>query len=285
MTDISCGLRARLLLEKQGFRAAHSLGQNFLFDEGLLEKLIDLAGVEQGDEVLEIGPGAGIMTALLARRAGRVVAVEIDRALLPVLQGMLEGVDNARVVFADVRKVALEELVQPGARVVANLPYYVTAEAIERLLLSRLRLKSVALMLQKEAAQRLMSAPGDKNWCALAAMTQYFGRPRIMCEVPPEAFEPAPHVQSAFLRIDLYAQKPVQPADEAVFLRVIAAAFAMRRKTLQNNLRAAFSLKAEEAAALLEAAGIPARARGETLTLGELARLSDAIKTAKNEFL
>lgn len=270
MTDISCGLRARLLLEKQGFRAAHSLGQNFLFDEGLLEKLIDLAGVEQGDEVLEIGPGAGIMTALLARRAGRVVAVEIDRALLPVLQGMLEGVDNARVVFADVRKVALEELVQPGARVVANLPYYVTAEAIERLLLSRLRFKSVALMLQKEAAQRLMSAPGDKNWCALAAMTQYFGRPRIMCEVHPRPLSRRRMCKAPFWRIDLVRRKsPSSRPTRPWFLRVIAAAFAMRRKTLQNNLRAAFSLKAEEAAALLEAAGIPARARGETLTLGE----------------
>ena len=140
----------------------------------------------------------------------------------------------------------LAALTAPGARVVANLPYYITADVIQRLLLRGPGYESVAVMVQKEAAERMTSLPGDKQWCHLAALVRYFGKPQILEEIPPEAFEPSPHVVSAFLRIDLYRERPVRPKDEALFLRVLAAAFAMRRKTLQNNLRAAFSLSAAQ---------------------------------------
>ena len=280
MSDISPGLRARALLERHGFRAAHSLGQNFLLDEQLLTQLIDLAGVEACDDVLEIGPGPGLMTRLLSLRARSVTAVELDRRLEPVLREMLEGRENARVVYADALKADLCALAPPGARVVANLPYYITADAVTRLLTRGPGFRSVAVMVQKEAAERMTSLPGQKAWCLLSATVRYFGEPRVLLELPPEAFEPRPHVHSAFLRIDIYAQRPVRPRDEALFLRVLSAAFAMRRKTLQNNLRAAFGLSADQAAEALERAGLDARVRGEALSLAQLARLSDALGSA-----
>ena len=209
--------------------------------------------------MLEIGPGPGLMTCLLAHRARSVTAVELDRRLEPVLSAMLEGCENARVLYADALKTDLAALTAPGARVVANLPYYITADVVTRLLLRGAGYESIAVMVQKEAAERMTSLPGDKQWCHLAALVRYFGEPRILEEIPPEAFEPSPHVVSAFLRIDLYDERPVRPNDEALFLRVLAAAFAMRRKTLQNNLRAAFSLSAEAAAQAIERAGLPER--------------------------
>ena len=277
MNDISPGLRARVLLEKHGFQTAHALGQNFLLDENLLSHLIDLSGVTGEDEVLEIGPGPGLMTCLLSRRARSVTAVELDRRLEPVLSAMLEGCENARVLYADALKTDLSALTAPGARVVANLPYYITADVVTRLLLRGAGYESISVMVQKEAAERMTSLPGDRQWCHLAALVRYFGEPRILEEIPPEAFEPSPHVVSAFLRIDLYRERPVRPNDEALFLRVLAAAFAMRRKTLQNNLRAAFSLSAEAAAQAIERAGLPERVRGEAVPLEGLARLADAL--------
>ena len=227
MNDISPGLRARVLLEKHGFQTAHALGQNFLLDENLLSHLIDLSGVAGEDEVLEIGPGPGLMTCLLARRARSVTAVELDRRLEPVLSSMLEGCENARVLYADaLRDRPFRPSPPPGARVVANLPYYITADVVTRLLLRGAGYESIAVMVQKEAAERMTSLPGDKQWCHLAALVRYFGKPRILEEIPPEAFEPSPHVVSAFLRIDLYDERPVRPNDEALFLRVLAAAFA-----------------------------------------------------------
>ena len=277
MNDISPGLRARVLLEKHGFQPTHALGQNFLLDERLLSHLIDLAGVAEEDDVLEIGPGPGLMTRLLSQRVRSVTAVELDRRLKPVLSSMLEGCENVRVVYADALKADLCALSAPGARVVANLPYYITADVISRLLLRGPGYKSVAVMVQKEAAERMLSLPGDKQWCHLAAIVRYFGKVQILEEIPPEAFQPSPHVVSAFLRIDLYDPRPVRPNDEALFLRVLSAAFAMRRKTLQNNLRAAFPLSAQAAAEAIERAGLPERVRGEAVPLEGLARLADAL--------
>ena len=277
MNDLSPGLRARVLLQKHGFQAAHALGQNFLMDESLLSHLIDLSGVTMEDGVLEIGPGPGVMTYLLSRRAHSVTAVEVDKRLEPVLSGLLEGCENTRVVFADALKADLSALAAPGARVVANLPYYITADVISRLLLRGPGFASIAVMVQKEAAERISSLPGQKQWCHLAAVVRYFGEPHILEEIPPEAFEPSPHVTSTFLRIDMYEERPVRPRDEALFLRVLAAAFAMRRKTLANNLRAAFSLDADAAREVLLRAGLPAQVRGEAVPLEGLARLSDAL--------
>ena len=279
---LSAGLRARVSLEKHGFNPKHSLGQNFILDDRLIGQLLDEAGVGPEDNVLEIGPGAGVMTALLAERCKRVLAVEIDRALQDVLSEVLSPYDNAEVVYQDVMKADLTALTEEAFsgqlfRVVANLPYYITTDVVLRLLRAGLPLTDICVMVQKEAAERIMAHPGEKQWCATAAEVQYFGQPELLLEVPPENFDPQPHVMSCFMRIRVYDERPVKPRDEVLFLKLIAAAFAMRRKTLANNLKAAFSLSQEEATAALAAAGLDAKVRGEALTLEELARLADAL--------
>ena len=276
--NLSPGLRARVALDKQGFRNTHSLGQNFLLDEGLLSALLDAAELGPGDDVLEIGPGAGVMTALLADRCRSVLAVELDRALAPVLDAVLAGKENVRVVFQDFMKADLTALVgQRPYRVVANLPYYITADILLKLVTADNRPESIAIMVHREAAERIMSRPGTKSWCALAAMAQYYGAPSVLLDVPPEAFDPPPHVMSQFIRIDRHRDPEAVPKDEAVLFRLIAAAFAMRRKTLANNLKASFGMDQARAQAVLEAAGVDPRVRGEALTLAELCRVADAI--------
>ena len=285
MTDYqapSAELRARVALEKHRFHNTHSLGQNFLLSEGLLSSLLDEAGVGPEDNVLEIGPGAGVMTSLLARRCARVLAIEVDRGLEPVLRDVLEGVDNVRLAFQDVMKADIAALTREAFdggeyRVVANLPYYITADILLRLAGCETPPESITIMVQKEAAERIMSDPGNKQWCALAAELQYYGAARVLAEVPPEAFDPPPHVTSCFIRIDRHAEPIVRPRDERLFRRLIRAAFAMRRKTLANNVKAAFGLDQEAACAVLDAAGVDRRVRGEALTLEQLCRVADAI--------
>lgn len=281
----SAELRARVALEKYKFRNTHSLGQNFLLSDQLIGALLDAAELQSGENVLEIGPGAGVMTRLLSERCGRVLAVELDQGLEPVLNDVLEGAPNVSLVFRDIMKADLRSLTGAafggdGYRVVANLPYYITADVLLRLTDSQCPPDSICVMVQREAAERIMSAPGSKQWCAMAAQLQYYGRARTLMEVPPEAFDPPPHVVSQFIRIDRYADPPVIPADEALFRRLIHAAFAMRRKTLANNLKASFGMSQEAARAALTAAGLDERVRGEALTLKELARLADVLADA-----
>lgn len=285
-TNLSPELLARVALEKHRFHNTHSLGQNFLLSEGLIGLLLDDAEIAPEDNVLEIGPGAGVMTRLLSQRAKRVLAVEVDRGLEPVLGDVLAGVENARVMFQDILKADLRALTEAHFggepyRVVANLPYYITADILLKLASADCPPASIAIMVQKEAAERVMSVPGTKQWCALAAELQYYGAARVLTEVAPEAFDPPPHVTSCFIRIDRYDEPPVRPRDERTFRKLIRAAFAMRRKTLANNLKAAFGLTQEQARAVLAAAGVDERVRGEALTLEELAAISDEITTEK----
>ena len=245
--DVSAELRTRLALERCGFRSTHSLGQNFILDERLLARLLDGCTVAPGDNVLEIGPGAGVMTRLLAQRARSVLAVEIDAKLEPVLAAVLEGLDNVRVLYRDFMKADLAGMVGESFgdapyRVVANLPYYITADILMRLVTGERTPESICIMVQREAAERILSEPGSKQWCAMAATLRFYGSASILEELPPDAFDPPPHVTSCFLRIDRRAEPVVSPADERLFRRLIRAAFAMRRKTLANNLKAAFGL-------------------------------------------
>lgn len=277
METISDGVRARIALEKHGFRFQRTLGQNFLLDDARVARIVALAGVGEADDVLEIGPGAGVLTRALARRAHRVVALEIDRALAPVLEEMLAGVSNVRLEFADALKADLAALMGGRFAVVANLPYYITADMVMKLLKSGLDISCITIMVQKEAAARMMAQLGEAQYCLLAATIAYFARCESLMDVPSGAFTPPPHVESRLLRLTPYAKKPVQPRNEALFLRVLAAAFAMRRKTLANNLSRAFQVPREQAAAWLEAVGINPMARGEAVELAALARLSDAM--------
>lgn len=281
-TNPSAELRARVALEKHRFHNTHSLGQNFLLSEGLISSLLDEARIDAGDNVLEIGPGAGVMTRLLAGRCARLLAVEVDRDLEPVLADVLEGLDNVRLVFEDILKTDVDALTRAAFggepyRVAANLPYYITADILLKLTGADHPPESVCIMVQKEAAERIMSQPGTKQWCALAAELQYYGRATVLAEVPAEAFDPPPHVTSRFIRIDRYSDPMIRPLDEKLFRRLIRAAFAMRRKTLVNNLKAAFGLDQQTARAILSRAGIDERVRGEALTLEQLCRVADEI--------
>ena len=280
--SISLGLRARVALEKHGIRAAHSLGQNFILDESFLSHLLDLAEVRAGERVLEIGPGPGLMTAALADRAARIVAVEVDEKLQPVLEAVIGARENVKLVFADALKSNLSALIAEylgGAyRVIANLPYYITADLILKLFSTRPLPENICVMVQREAAERLMSSPGDKNWCALAATVRFYGDCRILEDVPPQRFEPAPHVDSCFIRIDVRQNRIVLESEEEAFLKLVRCCFHMRRKTLANNLKACYAMNAEAAAAAIEAAGLKPQVRGEALTLEEMRALCSVLR-------
>lgn len=277
----SAGLRARVALDKHGFRTTHSLGQNFLLDDRFLSGLLDEIDVRPEDRVLEIGPGAGVMTALLAERAEKVLAVELDERLAPVLSDVLAPYENAKVEYCDFLRCDVDALTARALgeqyRVVANLPYYITADILTKLVGAKNPPASIAIMVQKEAAQRLMSEPGSKQWCALAATVRAYGRTEVVEEVSPERFDPAPHVVSRFLKIDAWDAPIVSPKDEALYRRVVQAAFAMRRKTLANNLKTSFGVSQEQAQAVLGAAGLGDKVRGEALTLAQLSDVSDAL--------
>jgi 16S rRNA (adenine1518-N6/adenine1519-N6)-dimethyltransferase len=284
--DISYELRARVALEGAGFRKAHSLGQNFILDESLISSLLDAAEVGPDDFVLEIGPGAGVMTALLSQRCRKVLSVEIDEKLRSVLDAVLEGKENIRLEFTDAMRADIGKLTRAAFgehpfRVVANLPYYITSDVIERLLTTELPVSDICVMVQKEAAERILSRPGTKRWCALAAVIDYFGAPEVLFDVPRTAFDPQPHVDSAFLRIRVFGEKPVRAQNDDWMRRVIAAAFLMRRKKLANNLKAVFALSQEAALSCLAEAEIDPDVRGEVLDIAALARLSDAVGRRK----
>ena len=282
--NISAGLRARVALEKHGFSFTHALGQNFILDDGFLEEIARLSGVGSDDCVLEIGPGPGVLTACLAARCRRVLALEIDTKLEPVLGDVLQGVNNAQIAFEDAMKCDLPALLKahfPGeqVQVVANLPYYITADVIERLLTCGANIGNITVMVQKEAAERIDARVGSKNYCALAMLTQYYRDVEVLMDVPPERFVPRPHVMSRLIRLNWREGGP-RARDEAFLQRVIRSAFRMRRKTLVNNLTGDFGLTRNEAEAVLEGLGLDARIRGEALDVAQIVDLSDALLAA-----
>ena len=277
MNDISPGLRARVLLEKHGFQTAHALGQNFLLDENLLSHLIDLSGVTGEDEVLEIGPGPGLMTCLLSRRARSVTAVELDRRLEPVLSAMLEGCENARVLYADALKTDLSALTAPGARVVANLPYYITADVVTRLLLRGAGYESISVMVQKEAAERITALPGTRAAGAISYAVHYYAEPQLLFSVQPGSFYPPPKVTSAVIQLVLRDRPAVDTPDETGLFRLIRAAFGQRRKAAANSIAAGLGIPKAQVTAALEAAGLPPLVRPEQLTLEQFAALQSRL--------
>lgn len=272
------------VLNKHGFHTQKKFGQNFLIDTSVLERIIDSAALTIEDCVLEIGPGIGTMTQYLAERAGSVVAVEIDRTLIPILEETLAAYDNVTVINEDILKVDIQALVEEknGGRpikVVANLPYYITTPILMSLLESRVPLKSITVMVQKEVAERMQVGPGTKDYGALSLAVQYYAKPQIVANVPPNCFLPRPNVGSAVIRLDIYEEPPVQVTDEKHMFALIRASFNQRRKTLVNGLANAgeLNLTKEEVADALGKMGLPATVRGETLTLAQFARLSELV--------
>lgn len=276
------------ILNKYHFVFQKKFGQNFLIDPHVLGKIIRAADVTKDDFVLEIGPGIGTMTQYLAAAAGHVTAVEIDRALIPILEDTLSGCDNVTVVNGDVLGLDLKRLVREenGGRpikVVANLPYYITTPIIMRLFEEQVPLRSVTVMVQKEVAARMQAAPGTKDYGALSLAVQYYAEPYIAANVPPNCFLPRPKVGSAVIRLTKYDAPPVPVNDERFLFAVIRASFGQRRKTLVNGLANAPELGAdkETVKAALGKLGVPENIRGEALALEQFAALADALCAVK----
>ena len=280
LTDLSV---IRALCEKYDFALSKGFGQNFIINPGIPTKIVDASGVDKRYGVIEIGPGIGALSHELCRRAGRVVAVELDKALLPILDETMANFDNFEVVSADILKTDIPALVREKLAgltpiVCANLPYNITTPAITALLESKC-FESITVLVQKEVAERLCAAPGTAAYGAFSVYMQYHTAPRLLFEVGRECFQPQPKVTSAVLRAEVRKTPPVAVEDEKFFFRVVYAAFALRRKTLVNSLMTGFGsqLTKEQVTGAVVSAGLAPTVRGEKLGLEEFARLARAL--------
>lgn len=272
------------ILQKYQFHFQKKYGQNFLIDTSVLERIIKAAEIDGADCVLEIGPGIGTMTQYLAENAGKVIAVEIDKALIPILEETLASYENVIVLQGDIMKTDVKELAErynggKPLKVVANLPYYITTPIIMGLFEKNIPLESATVMVQKEVAARMQARPGTKDYGALSLAVQYYAEPEIVANVPPNCFMPRPNVGSAVVKLKRFACPPVEVRDENFMFSVIRAAFNQRRKMLVNALAGAeeVAVPKEQATEALESMGIPAQVRGEKLTLVEFAKLADLL--------
>ncbi len=284
MADLGIPQNTIAVLQKYNFNFQKKFGQNFLIDTHVLEKIMDSAEITKEDCVLEIGPGIGTMTQYLAERAGHVVVVEIDKNLIPILEETLSAYDNVTIINNDILKVDINKLVEElnegkPIKVVANLPYYITTPIIMGLFESHVPIKSITIMVQKEVADRMQVGPGTKDYGALSLAVQYYAKPEIVANVPPNCFIPRPGVGSAVIRLTRYEQPPVEVADEKRMFALIRASFNQRRKTLVNGLTNApeLGLSKESVAEALEKLGLSPTVRGETLTLEQFAHLSNIL--------
>ena len=269
-------MNPKTLLDDYEVNPRKSLGQNFLHDPGALEKIAASAEIRPDDTVLEIGPGTGALTEHLAPLAKRVICVEVDERLKPILDDQLAAYPNVWVIYQDILTVNIPALLQPGPYVVvANLPYYITTPILAMLLESSHPPRRLVLTVQWEVAERIIAKPGDMN--QLAVGIQFFGRAQIINRLKPAAFWPRPNVDSAVVRIDVYDQPPVQVPDEKTFFKVVRAGFGQKRKQLKNALGAGLGITHAAAAEMLEQAAIDPRRRAETLTLEEWAALSRVV--------
>lgn len=274
------------LLKALGFRFNKALGQNFIFDTNLLDAVVVDSGVSADDTVVEIGTGAGTLTARIADKCRKVFSFEVDEKLKPVLSLSLQGIDNVEVVFRDVLKMsddAFRALVGDGKfKVIANLPYYVTTPLIMRFIESGLDVESLTVMVQKEVADRICAAPATEDYSALTLAVEVFGTATLTRKVSRTVFRPSPNVDSAVVRIERERNK-LQGKDIRLVKRLIRAAFAMRRKTLVNNLQSAFGMPKDEATALICEAGFAPTVRGEVLSLDDFVKLSVLMKQKRGD--
>ena len=271
------------VLRKYDFVFQKKFGQNFLIDSHVLDKIVSAAGITKDDFILEIGPGIGTMTQYLAASARKVFAVEIDKALIPILEDTLKEFDNVQVINQDILKVDIKKLAEEHndgkpIKVVANLPYYITTPIIMGLFESQVPIDSITVMVQKEVADRMKVGPGTKDYGALSLAVQYYAEPYIVANVPPNCFMPRPKVGSAVIRLTRHEKPPVEVADEKLMFRLIRASFNQRRKTLANGLNNSpeLSYSKEEIQQTIEKCGFKAGIRGEALTLEDFAKLANA---------
>lgn len=272
------------ILDKYGFSFQKKFGQNFLIDENVVRKIVREAGVTKDDFVLEVGPGIGTMTQILCEEAREVVAVEIDKKLIPILtRDTLSYYDNVTVINEDILKLDIAKLAKEKndgrpIKVVANLPYYITTPIIMGLFESGVALDSITIMVQKEVADRMQVGPGTKDYGALSLAVQYYAKPSIVLTVPASCFMPRPNVDSAVIKLERYSQPPVDVKDAHLMFNIIRASFNQRRKTMTNSVvNAGLGITKEKLLAALEACGLPATVRGEALTLEQFAQLANEL--------
>lgn len=276
----------RALLSRHNFTFSKGLGQNFLINPEVCPAMAELSGAKAGVGVIEIGPGIGVLTAELAARAEKVVCVELDERLFPVLGETLAGHDNVTLIHGDALKLDLGHIIGmhlAGLEVIlcANLPYYITSPILMRILESRLRIGSITVMVQKEAAERICAAPGSKEAGAISAAVWYYAEPEILFAVGKTSFLPAPKVDSSVIKLTVRQKPAVDPVDEAHFFSVIKAGFSQRRKTLHNSLSSGLGVAKDELSLIFAAANLSPKARAEELTLSDFCRLSDTMVQKK----
>ena len=272
------------VINKYSFAFQKKFGQNFLIDSNVLENIVEAAGITKDDFVLEIGPGIGTMTQYLCESARQVLAVEIDKMLIPILEDTLSEYDNVEVINQDVLKVDIKSLVEEKnngrpIKVVANLPYYITTPIIMGLFESKVPIESITIMVQKEVADRMQTGPGSKDYGALSLAVQYYSDAKVMLNVSATCFMPRPNVDSAVIKLTRHQESPVEVKDESLMFRIIRASFNQRRKTLVNGLKNSSELdfSKEEITEAIKSIGKEENIRGEKLTLEEFAKLSNAL--------
>ena len=270
------------ILSKHGFTFSKALGQNFLINPSVCPRMAMECGVDENSGVIEVGPGIGVLTNELAKRAKKVIAVELDKRLLPVLEETLEEYDNVKVINEDVMKLDLNKLIEEefegmNVCVCANLPYYITSPIVMRLLEEKLNVSSITVMVQKEAAQRICANVGTRQCGAVTAAVWYYSEPELLFNVSSGSFMPAPKVDSAVIRLNIRKEPPVSVKSEEVFFKTIKAAFSQRRKNIANSLSAGLSVGKQEIISVLEDCGIPASKRAEELTLENLGKIADRL--------
>ena len=269
------------ILHRHGFTFSKALGQNFLINPSVCPRMAELSGAGEGVGVIEVGPGIGVLTNELCKLADKVVAIELDKRLLPVLDETLAEYDNIKVINADVLELDLNKLIVdefPGMEVVicANLPYYITSPMIMKLLEDRLPVTAITVMVQKEAAQRICAPVGSRESGAVTVSVNYYAEPSLQFHVSAGSFMPAPKVDSAVIRLDIREDPPVE-VDEKTFFKVVKAAFSQRRKVISNSLSSGLKLRKDEINGILERAGVPANARAEKLSLEDFAKIANEV--------
>ena len=277
LTDIRT---VREIERKFNFGFSKGLGQNFLLDSAVLDKIADAADISDG--VLEIGPGFGVLTKRLSQTADKVVTVEIDSRLIPVLDFTLASCGNVKIVEGDILKMDIKSLLESEfgdkkISVAANLPYYITTPILTRLIEAKLPVKNIVVMVQKEVAERIVAKPGKKDYGAITVLCNYYSNPRIICTVPAASFYPAPKVDSAVLCMEVLDKPPVLVKDEKLFFKVVKSAFLHRRKTLLNCLSGDFGIEKTALSLMLKNLGIDPLVRGEKLGLSDFSKIADAI--------
>jgi 16S rRNA (adenine1518-N6/adenine1519-N6)-dimethyltransferase len=283
MDDLLRIVRTREIIEKYKFKFSKSLGQNFLIDDAILKKIIESSGLTKDDSVLEIGPGIGTLTMELASHAKKVLTIELDSSLMPILEDIFKGYDNIKIHHGDALKEDLKQVssgyLDEPVSICANIPYYITTPLITKFFKGDLKIKTIVLMVQKEVAQRMVANPGGKDYGALSLLVQYYSKPSIEAIAPPKCFMPRPKVDSAVIKLDINKEPPVEIEDEDLFFRIIRSSFEQRRKTLSNSLKP-LGIPSQTLLKAFQEADIDPKRRGETLSLQEFAALYHKIEKA-----